>query len=206
MLTNCTTSGNEAGVNGGGLYCDGSSPALANCIFWGDTPQEIYVHSGSPVVTYCDVQGGWEGVGNIDAHPLFVDPDGADDDPSTWEDNNYRLSAGSPCIDAGYNDALPPDAPDLDGDGDTGEPIPVDLDGHARILNGTVDMGAYEFGIGDFDGNQVVDLLDFANWDGCITGPGGEPYAPGCEAFDFEYDSDVDLADFVGFQAVLAQP
>ena len=32
------------------MYCYGSScsPTLTNCILWADTPQEIYVSSGSP--------------------------------------------------------------------------------------------------------------------------------------------------------------
>ena len=38
---------------------------------------------------------------------------------------------------------------------------------------GRVDMGAYEFGIGDFDCNQAVDLADFAGWEGCATDPFG---------------------------------
>jgi hypothetical protein len=69
---------------------------------------------------------------------------------------DLHLTAGSPCIDAADNDAVPPDACDLDGDGDTNEPIPWDADSHPRFLdvwtvpdtgNGTppiVDMGAYE--------------------------------------------------------------
>ena len=32
---------------------------------------------------------------------MFADPDGPDDDPSTFEDNDYRVRAGSPAIDAG---------------------------------------------------------------------------------------------------------
>ena len=44
-----------------------------------------------PTVTYSDVYGGWEGEGNIDEDPLFIDPAGDD----------YCLQAGSPCIGAG---------------------------------------------------------------------------------------------------------
>jgi len=53
------------------------------------------------------------GDGNIDADPLFVDPDGPDNDPNTWEDKDYHLSPGSPCIDAGCNGAVPRDFADL---------------------------------------------------------------------------------------------
>jgi len=34
-----------------------------------------------------------------------------------------------------------------------------------------VDMGAYEFGIGDYDCDQAVNLVDLAGWEGCETGP-----------------------------------
>ena len=102
-ITNCTISGNTA-VSGGGVTCLESTPTITNCILWGDfAPEEIIIiYSGSPVVSYSDVQGGWPGTGNIDEDPLFV---GGGD---------YHLSVGSPCIDSGnpatsHNDAcLPP--------------------------------------------------------------------------------------------------
>ncbi|UCC30300.1 MAG: hypothetical protein JSU86_19130 [Phycisphaerales bacterium] len=54
---------------------------------------------------------------------------------------------------------------------------------------------------GDYDSNGRVDLDDFAYWPACMTGPHGGPYAGGCEVFDFDGDSDVDLLDQASFQA-----
>jgi hypothetical protein len=50
------------------------------------------------VVSYSDVQGGFAGIGNIDADPLFVDAAGGD----------FALQPGSPCINTG-DPALSPD-------------------------------------------------------------------------------------------------
>ncbi len=124
---NCTFSGNSCGNNGGGAYT-GSTTTLANCILWGDSPNEL---AGAATVTYSDVQGGWPGIGNINADPMFVDPD----------DGDYRLSPGSPCIDAGNNAAVQEDT-DLDGN-----PRLLDVPETPDTGNGVapiVDMGAYE--------------------------------------------------------------
>ncbi len=239
-LTNCTFSGNSAARDGGGMYNkDGSSPALtnctlsgnsarngagggiynhyynssstlANCILFGDRPNEI---TGWYVVTYSDIQGGtgeaWFGEGCIDTDPMFVDPGHWDDNGTPgdtgddfWVDGDYRLQPGSPCIDTGNAAALPPDSLDLDGDGDMEEPLPIDLDGHARMLCDGADMGAYESGIGDFDCDETVDLTDFAHWQPCMTGPEDGPYAAGCVSLDFDLDGDVDIADLSGFQQI----
>ncbi len=58
--------------------------------------------------------------------------------------HNLSLAAGSDCIDSGNSAALPTDARDLDADGDVTEPLPLDLVGRPRLVNGSVDMGAYE--------------------------------------------------------------
>jgi hypothetical protein len=68
---------------------------------WNDSPEEIYIESGSVTATYSDIEGGWTGTGNIDSDPLFVDPG----------NNNYYLLYTSPCIDTGN-----PSSP-LDPDG-----------------------------------------------------------------------------------------
>ena len=130
-ITNNTITGNLAtGYGGGGIYCGNSSPTVVNTILWNNSPDEIYLKGSSITVTYSDVQGSWSGFGNINADPMFVDADGVDDVIGT-EDDNLRLLPGSPCIDAGNNEAVP-------------SSVILDLDGNPRIVDGTVDMGAYE--------------------------------------------------------------
>jgi len=74
-----------------------------NTILWANFApdgNEIYLDNSVIDATYSDIQGGWSGEGNIDADPLFVDPDNGD----------YHLQEGSPCIDAGDpNSPLDPD-------------------------------------------------------------------------------------------------
>ena len=141
-VTNCTFSGNIAASNGGGMYnYDNSSPTVNNSILWGDSPDEIYNNNASPSVTYSDIQGGYTGTGNINADPLFVDPDGPDNIPGN-EDDDYHLMAGSPCIDAGDNSAQSLPSTDFEGDDrKIDDPTVTDTG------NGTppiVDMGADE--------------------------------------------------------------
>jgi predicted outer membrane repeat protein len=144
-LINVTISSNTAIYsNGGGILCDdNSNPSLTNCIMWNDSPEEIYIESGSVTATYSDIQGGWAGSGNINEDPLFV---GTGADP-------YSLLEDSPCIDAGIPDTTGLNLP------------PWDIIGNLRIWdgdgNGTaiIDMGAYEYGSPpyvDVDDNIVV--------------------------------------------------
>ena len=121
-------------------------------------------------VSHSNIQGGqaaayvvpdctlvW-GSDNIDADACFVEPGYwdpndtlADANDDFWVDGDYDLLADSPCIDEGNNSSLPTDVYDLDGDGNTTEQLPWDLDGNPRIVDGdndgnsVVDMGAYEF-------------------------------------------------------------
>jgi hypothetical protein len=72
-LTNCTIADNLAGPQGAGLYLIDSEIALTNSIMWGNRPRQILgTGAGAPVVSYCDIEGGWSGTGVIDADPLFV--------------------------------------------------------------------------------------------------------------------------------------
>jgi len=183
-----------------------------------DTPTLRYnCVSGNTTYDYGGLEDPTGTDGNISLEPLLVrnPDDGGDgwgDDPDTpdvdegFNDDfgDLRLSPDSPCIDAGDVEALPADSPDLDSDGNTAEPISIDLDGHARVLCGGVDMGAYESGIGDYQCDGDVDLDDFGVWEACMTGPavgpGDEPYPAGCVAFDFELDGDVDQVDAAAWQ------
>jgi flagellar hook assembly protein FlgD len=51
-------------------------------------------------VTYSDIQGDWVGEGNIDADPLFADPQNGDFH-LTWANFPIPDSTMSPCIDTG---------------------------------------------------------------------------------------------------------
>ncbi len=222
VLTNCTVIGNIANSSygDGGVYCDyGSNAKLANCILWGNKPQQL-TGSSYVTVTYSAVQGGCVGTGNIDADPLFIDPDGADGDPSSWEDNDYRISANSPCIDAGSNGAVPTDCTDLDRDSNEVERVPLDLDSRPRFVDApetpdtgipeppdyknVVDMGAYEFQEepvrGDMDDDGDVDLDDYTLFAECITGP----FVSGLG--DLDHDGDVDLNDYTVWYPCLNGP
>jgi uncharacterized repeat protein (TIGR01451 family) len=178
-LDNTTFAGNDAGNLGGGVYNQSSStPQIDNSVFWGNTSasanlaqSQIANVVADPVIHYSLVQGalgsgswdtdlGVDGGGNVDADPAFVrNPDpGPDASWGTGDDDygNLHLQAQSHAIDAGDNSAVPKDSQDLDGDGETGEPTPFDLDGESRFIDVTttpdtgvgpppiVDMGAYE--------------------------------------------------------------
>jgi len=155
-LINCTLRGNWATVAGGGMQDNNNSnPTITNCIFWDNNaptgPQIGETLKSAAIVSYSDIKGGWAGVGNINADPLFVDANGPDGIIGT-EDDNLRLPPDSPCIDKGNNASVPADTTDLDDDANITEQTPLDLDNNPRFADGDcnstiiVDMGAYEFG------------------------------------------------------------
>ncbi|MBN2271487.1 MAG: hypothetical protein JXN61_12785 [Sedimentisphaerales bacterium] len=152
-VADCTFTGNSAVYGGGGMdnfdssvtisqctFCDNRaydgdgtslrneacSPVVANCILWGNTAEDYPQIYGTASVTFSNVQGGWEGMGNIDIDPCCTDPGHWEDPcgtPDYYRDDifipgDYHLKsqAGrydpetemwvyddvtSPCIDAG---------------------------------------------------------------------------------------------------------
>jgi len=144
----------------------------------------------------------------VGVDPLFVrnPSDGGDgwgDDPSTpgvdeSANDDYgdlRLGPASPAIDAGDNTKLPPDDFDLDGDGDTAEPLPIDQLGNRRIYGLGVDIGSIEYtpvaGRYVFYNNSIFDGGDpgaGVNDDDAIA-LGKSPLLPGRTALFANYTS-----------------
>jgi len=100
--------------NVGGAYLG----SLNNCIVYFNRDTNGFANYSSATFNYsCTTPTPAGGAGNITNQPLFA------------ATNNYRLATNSPCRDTGAN-GFAPSTPELDG--------------NARIINGTVDMGAYE--------------------------------------------------------------
>ncbi|MEI6777728.1 MAG: choice-of-anchor Q domain-containing protein [Chloroflexales bacterium] len=129
-LYNVTISGNSASASGGGTY-NHDSITIQNSILWGNAAisgAEIFDANAASTVNYSLGVWGYVGTGNLDTDPLFIAPIDATSAPTTTGD--YRLQAASPAINAGDNSA---------------NTTPTDLDGNPRIIEGTMDMGAYEY-------------------------------------------------------------
>jgi hypothetical protein len=130
IIVNCDFFNNTVASpdTGGAILGSYSSPAtIANSILWNDSGGEIAaLDSGSDsVVTYSDVDGGASGTGNINSDPLYVNPTSGGID-------GFELQSNSPCINAGSDAALP-------------FWLTTDDGGNARVVDGTVDMGAFEY-------------------------------------------------------------
>ncbi len=159
-ITSCTIVGNHSPGEGGGLFSGQSNSStiqgeryvsVTNSIIWGNTsstgPPIVFAAaavSASGIVSFdtCNIQGGQSSIlfelpgtygysNNIDADPLFVDT------------HDYRIGAGSPCIDAANYAFLPADLGDLDSDGNTIELTPLDIDLEQRAIDdpGVADTG-----------------------------------------------------------------
>jgi len=120
-----------------GITSTQSSGTVRNTIVWGNDSQSIYVVGGSATFEYCDIEGGWEGEGNIDADPMFVNAPAGD----------FHLRMGSPCVDAGTNDAPFLPATDYEGDdrildGDHDGFAFVDIGADEEILHVAARFGA----------------------------------------------------------------
>ncbi len=187
-LANLTIWGNETdGATAGIDIRPGSEAEVVSSIVWGNVPanplpgQSLDKDNATGLDTrarYTTVEGWPEfGDGNDGREPGFVDADGPDGNPGTADDD-LRLAAGSPLIDAGDNTGLPPF-------------VNLDLAGMARFVDDPstpdsgvgpgpiVDRGAYEFEgtpilcPADVDGDGTVgfsDVLEVLSAWGACTG------------------------------------
>ena len=93
VLNHVTISNNSASSGGGILSIQNSQPMFSNSILWGDAPEEIISDLDSITIFYSNIQGGWQGSGNINQDPLFC----------MIEDGDYALAENSPCLESGEN-------------------------------------------------------------------------------------------------------
>ncbi len=170
-LTNCTVSGNSAGTNGGGLYSsNGGTATLLDCTLSGNMAGGegggLYNHVGDTsshaTVTFGNTIAAGNTTGNLgpDVFGSFVSKGhnliGETDGSTGWVSSdltgtiaaplnpllaplgNYggptqtmALLPGSPAIDSGSNSLIP-------------SGVTTDRRGLSRIVNGMVDIGAFE--------------------------------------------------------------
>lgn len=117
QIERCTIAGNTAEVGGGVVSATGYL-RITDSILWGNAapsgggPQAAVGLHASLSVDRCILAGGMAGIrqdtpGRVHAtridpsNPRFVDAVGADGDPFTARDNDYRPQADSPAIDGG---------------------------------------------------------------------------------------------------------
>ncbi len=121
-VCNSTIAGNSAGTSGGGedYGCTNYNSIVFANTAGSDAPNWVYQPSALTVFyNSCTLPAPSSGTANVTADPLFVSEPAAD----------YHLQPVSPCIDAGDNACMPG---------------LFDLQGHPRLINDTIDIGAYE--------------------------------------------------------------
>jgi len=209
QIFNSTIAGNSAATSGGGIYCKTTSLCVSNTIVAFNSSGICLTKTGNPSLHHNCVYGNtgddYSGVtdptgtnGNLSADPLFVRTPtaGADGTWATADDDlgDLHLKAGSPCIDAGDNGAVPAE-------------VLTDLAGVLRFFDDPatpdtglgaapiVDMGVYEYVPGDYDRDGDIDADDLKVFATCISGP-TIPYTGDCAGADFDADNDVDQSDF----------
>jgi hypothetical protein len=120
-LINCTLVNNSSGGSlGGGVY--GST--LTNCVSWGNNKPDAN-HAAFYSCGWGYTNGGVI-VGNLSVDPLLLNTNAG----------FYRLRGNSPCVNQGIN---------MDWMTNPVLAISRDLAGEPRLLDNTVDMGAYEY-------------------------------------------------------------
>jgi hypothetical protein len=148
------------GGDGGAIFEVSGATEVMNCVLWDNVPNQI--GGDRAIVRYSCVQDGYEGIAVVDTPPSFVrDPGpGLDQEWGTADDDqgDLHLSTGSSLIDAGDSSAVPIGLTgDIAGAGRIADDPATPNTGVADALGHVVDIGAYEFGSGDCDGDRIID-------------------------------------------------
>ncbi len=198
-LANSTIAANAAISTGGGNGTGGvrtSVPPsnvsnIVNCLIWANADEDgrsftaqIRSDSGWLQANYCCIEawnGSLPGTHNFSADPLFRSPD------------DLRLLSASPCIDTGRANLRPQDRADLDFDGDTKEPLPLDAANLPRVVGPELDIGAFETQPcpADHNADNTVNSSDFFTF---LT-----DFFTHHPRADFNADSTIDSRDFFAF-------
>lgn len=121
-FTNVTISDNEVSANkGSGLYCNNANPTIYNSIIWGNKPNTTSNDDGKkPIFNYSLVQ-----------YNFSTDNFNLSGQTDPLLEDRYKLNPNSPVINKGNNEYI--------------ISTNKDLDNSPRIVNKTVDIGAYEY-------------------------------------------------------------
>ncbi len=93
-VQHCTLLSNLAGERGGGLRVLGGATAdVGSSILWQNWPSAITAEPADVSVRYSDVEGGWDGMGNINADPRFCG--------GACARHDAGLASDSPCAGSG---------------------------------------------------------------------------------------------------------
>ena len=161
LVANTTVSGNTATNSGGGIWHNSIGAAtleIANSILLGNDAGASPELSRGPNISEQggNIIGATFSIDGVDQGVSFaLDDVFAEIDPGTGggqlADNGgsvetiaLKLDDANPAVNAGDLNELPADAQDLDGDGDTAEPLPLDANGNARVSGAGLDLGAVE--------------------------------------------------------------
>ncbi|MHC4646257.1 MAG: PKD domain-containing protein [Planctomycetota bacterium] len=188
-MVNCTVVGNKIS----GVASVGGT--ISNCIIRDNSGPAI---DGSPSVTYSNIEGGWEGMANIDTDPYFAQSGYWNGD--VWVSGDYHLKSQAGRWDAGSqswvydgNTSLCIDAGNPGrGLGDEPE-SPTNVRINMGVHGGTGEASKTPVGwnlLADLTNDGIVDFLDFRYWPENWLRSGIEL------AGDLNRDGTIDMVDF----------
>jgi hypothetical protein len=138
IVHNNTIVNNHSALGGGGIRLWSSQAQITNNIIWGNTAVNApQIQGNTGTVTYCCVEGGWTGTGNISSEPVFLNTD-------------FILDELSECVDSGNPE------PSFNDPEDFGNPGYALYPARGTVTN---DMGAFG-GPGCLQIPEIITAID----------------------------------------------